>query len=272
MWFKQGFAVTLIIVVAAFILAAVTTQATTPNEATAQIEMEMEVILDEGAWEEEIFIINTEPELLPVPIMGRLEYEEKYPEVPNYFQTDYLYTPYGNHGTIASHGCGITSLAMVLTYLLDKEILPDYLASKYGHYNTESGSSYLLFPDSAEDYGVTVEKMTSTWSDVVTALENGQVVIALARSHSVFTDAGHLIVLSGITEDGKVLVNDPNGHNYRNKGKVLTDGFANGFDQKYIKSGCYPFWIYAPKDLDAIAAQFVKEIKYTPIAFDLQTV
>ena len=35
-------------------------------------------------------------------------------EVPHYFQTDYPDTPYGRHGdTVATDGCGITSLAMV---------------------------------------------------------------------------------------------------------------------------------------------------------------
>ena len=274
-WFVRSYVILLFMATIISAVATVTIDATTIPEETEQMEVSMEVIMNEEKFENELVVMNTEPEpeLLAIPARNKFEYVEKYPEVPHYLQTDYPHTPYGNYGTIASHGCGIASLSMVLTYLLDKEILPDYLASEYGHYNTESGSSYTLFPDSAEDYGITIAR-TSTWSEVITALKNGQVIIALAHSNSVFTDSGHFIVLCGITEDAKILVKDPNGWNYKKNSHILNDGFANGFEQKYIKSGCYPFWIYEPKDLENIATKVSKEIKYKPIALDvnLQTV
>lgn len=170
---------------------------------------------------------------------------EEFPEVPLYFQADYPNTPYGRYGTVASHGCGITCVAMAFTYLLDYEILPDELALEFGHYNTEHGSYHSLFPDSAEVYGLTGEK-TYDWDTVVEALENGQIVIA-NPTEDIFTDGGHFILLYGITPDGRILVHDPNKYNYT-KGWTLMDGFENGFEQKYIK-WCSPFWIYQEKDI-----------------------
>ena len=48
-------------------------------------------------------------------------------EVPLYFQTDYPDALYGE-GTVATDGCGITSLAMVATALTGHTYLPDELA------------------------------------------------------------------------------------------------------------------------------------------------
>ena len=109
-------------------------------------------------------IPETEPEPTEPPII------DKYSSVPMFFQTDYPYTNYGWHGSVATHGCGIASLAMVASYLNDKEILPDELANKYGHYNTECGSSWMLFPETAEELGIVMEKQTWKWSDIEDAL------------------------------------------------------------------------------------------------------
>ena len=84
--------------------------------------------------------IETEPvETVPKETVPTAH--EDYMGVPYYFQTDYPDTPYGKFGTVSTHGCGITSLAMVATYLLDEELPPDVLAERYGdEYNTKVGS------------------------------------------------------------------------------------------------------------------------------------
>ena len=175
-----------------------------------------------------------------------------YDNVPLYFQTDYPDVKYGNYGaTIAKSGCGITSLAMVASYLTDTEILPDELAEMYpSKASKKGGSCYTLFRDSQEDLGIKVEQQTWDFKEVYKALENGQVVIAHAKPDSVFTNRGHYIVLTGLTEDGKVLVNDPYEDNYnRTDHAVLQDGFANGFDVSEFKGKkMKQFWIYEKKD------------------------
>ena len=172
--------------------------------------------------------------------------QERYKHVPLFNQVDYPNDPYGKYGSIASHGCGIVSLAMVATYLTDELQHPVDLATKYGHFNTENGSYWSLFESTDQDFGIDVVAQTYNWSKVKEALSNGQVVVALQGREGIFTNGGHYIVLTGITEDGKILVNDPNGANW-NRNKTMIDGFLNGFDEEQITLAGGPYWIYAPK-------------------------
>lgn len=171
--------------------------------------------------------------------------EEIYDEVPLYNQLDYNKTPYGDYGTVASHGCGITCLAMVATYLLDVEYMPDELAKAFGRYNTPNGSYWILFEDSAKALGLNLQERTNSEKKVMQALANGQVVISLQRA-GLFTGGGHFITLVGLTEDGKILVNDPNGANYW-KGGALANGFKNGFSKNQVFEAGGPYWIYEVK-------------------------
>ena len=182
--------------------------------------------------------------------------------VPLIYQSDYTNVNYGT-GTLATHGCGITSLAMVASYYNDTEITPDMLVDgegeyKYGVYGSASGTGHEIFAATADELNLPLQEQIHYSSEadlnkVVDALSEGSVVIAKAKSNSVFTNSGHYIVLTGVTEDGKITVNDPNKYNYNEynewNGKVLTDGFANGFDQEQFKYGkIEEFFIYSPKN------------------------
>ena len=173
------------------------------------------------------------------PALGR-----EVTEVPLFNQKDYPDAPYGIYGSVSTHGCGITCLAMVATYLHDRFYAPDVLAEQFGSYNTEHGSEWRLFEDSAEELGLDLEKRTYSWDEVEAALANGQVVISL-QSGGIFTDGGHFIVLTGMNENGRITVNDPYGGNYQNGN--LQYGFANGFTASQVRSNGGPYWIYAPK-------------------------
>lgn len=166
--------------------------------------------------------------------------------VPLYNQLDYPNTRYGCCGTIASHGCGITSLAMVASYLLDKEILPDEMAKQFGEYNTEEGSCWVLFEDSAKELGLGFQERTENTNKVMEALEAGQVVVSLQHT-GLFTGGGHFIVLVGLTEDGKIIVNDPNGANYT-KNNTMINGFVNGFTPRQVFQDGVQYWIYDKKE------------------------
>jgi len=203
--------------------------------------------------------IETEP-IETEPAETEFVYVEQFPEVPLYNQLDYPKTKYGYDGsTVRSSGCGIACYAMVLSYLLDREILPDELAGMYHRYKVKGGSSHSLFTNTQDDWGITLEDncyWREAWVDgkVMEALENGQPIIANVHADSAFTDGGHFIVLYGLTEDGKILVRDPNGANYKRKG-FLTDGFQNGFEPQYFRRLSANYFIYQAKDLDALAAQ-----------------
>jgi hypothetical protein len=89
------------------------------------------------------------------------------------------------------------------------------------------------------------EELRIAFEQAKAALENGQVVIALVNGDSMFTTGGHFIVLTGLTDDGKVLVNDPNGNNY----KRFPDKFENGFKPSEIYKGAVAYWIYGKKEV-----------------------
>jgi len=175
------------------------------------------------------------------------ENPEQIKNVPLFNQLDYSNTAYGNYGTVASHGCGITCLSMVASYLTDEFIMPDKLAKKFGSYNTSVGSSWSLFPDSAKALDIELKNETNDRDEIMKALKNGQPVISSQRT-GLFTGGGHFIVLVGINDDGRIIVNDPNGDNYF-KNDTLKYGFNNGFTKDQVFDSSVQCWIYGEKEL-----------------------
>lgn len=161
--------------------------------------------------------------------------------IPQYFQTIY-----GNKfscGTIQSAGCGISSLAMVSSYLFDEIITPDMMTIY------DSGPS----PASAFEKGIRSLKLNceihrgqAAIDNVDRALDSRHPVIALVGGGSIFTEKGHFIVLAGKTADGKYIVNDPNLENFYKPS--LIDGFTNGFTRDEITAGLRGIYIFDTKE------------------------
>lgn len=185
------------------------------------------------------------------PISLRIESNvsiaERVTEPPLINQRDYPDIPYGKHGTISSHGCGIACVTMVASYLSDTELNIVQMAKDWGHYNTAHGSLWELFEECAEPLGIGFQEKTYDTEKVMKALENGQLVICLQRK-GLFTNGGHYIVLTGLTKNGRITVNDPNGTNWT-KTKELQTGFARGFEPNQIWEDGGPYWIYDKKQL-----------------------
>lgn len=158
-------------------------------------------------------------------------------EVPLYFQTDYDTVRYGS-GTVATSGCSMASIAMVATYLNGTEVLPDEMAVRFRDYN----ASNLQRMEAAATVFDLVYTKTFQWSDVVRALENDKIVIILVNSRSQFTETQHFLVLTGITKDGKILLNDSFAPNY-DKPELKT-GFEEGFSQSTVSKGFSGAWIF----------------------------
>ena len=167
-------------------------------------------------------------------------------EVPLMNQNDYPNDWYGYSGTVATHGCGITSVAMIASYLTDTFYSPAILAKQFGKYNGSGGSAWELFEDSARTFGIPIPICTTDWDEVGNALENGHIVISLQNS-GMFTTGAHYIVLTGVNKDGKITVNDPFGTNW-NASEILKNGFTNGFTDEQIKIGGWTYWIYPTKE------------------------
>ena len=118
-------------------------------------------------------------------------------------------------GTIASSGCSVTCIAMVLSYETNSSILPSDVVQKIasnnsGNYNrfyVSAGQSWDIFSNVANYYGYKCHSLSE--KSVKAMLSSGHPVIASCKPGE-FTQGGHFIVLTGITEDGKITVNDPN--------------------------------------------------------------
>ena len=183
-------------------------------------------------------IMPTHPNSLPIPLFNQL---------------DYPTSPYGEHGTVSSHGCGITCVAMLNSYYADQTISPAFLARMFGHYNTPDGSYHSLFEESSGQLNLPFDKETTSWAEVVKALQDGKPVVSI-QNEGIFTKGGHFILLTGITSNGRILVNDPNGANYT-KDAVMVAGFADGFTQSQIQANGGKYWIYGVKPVAAPESQ-----------------
>lgn len=184
--------------------------------------------------ETEQIIQTTETIPAEIPSVEKTEYSF----VPSYFQTDYPHIKFGN-GTIATSGCSITCLAMMATYLTDQEYTPVQMAYHFGRYGKNNierlnyGNEQMQLP--YERCGNVLE--------VLQALQEGKVAIVMMDDESVFTSEQHFIVISGMTEDGKILVNDPMEPHYTATA-YLENGFANGFEEYDLVQGFSGAWIY----------------------------
>lgn len=177
-------------------------------------------------------------------------------EMPHYNQFDYDDVLYGSQKggrkTVADRGCGITSLAMVASYLYqDESITPDYLATVYGDPDNNpvdgvdySSLAHIMVSVGTEHLGLNME-LTYSFKDAIKALQDGKVIISL-QNPGCFTAVpnGHFVVFRGITEDGRVLVNDPNGYTYAR----YPEYFADGFPQSKLWDTGSGYWIVTVAD------------------------
>ena len=113
---------------------------------------------------------------------------------------------------IAVNGCGPTAIAMVAAGLTGDNTVTPYKVAQFsagnGYYAGDSGTSWTLMTDGAQQFGIYGEEMGLSEDEVFSALENGHPIICSMRPGD-FTTTGHFIMLTGI-EDGKIQVNDPN--------------------------------------------------------------
>lgn len=133
--------------------------------------------------------------------------------IPHLLQWDerWGYQIYGDN-MIAVNGCGPTAISMVAAGLTGDGTITPYKVAKYaeeqGYYTGESGTSWSLMTDGAQQWGIRGEELGLSREEIFSALENGSPIICSMRPGD-FTTTGHFIVLAGV-EDGKIRVNDPN--------------------------------------------------------------
>lgn len=135
--------------------------------------------------------------------------------IPLYLQWDQAwgYASYGD-GVVAIDGCGPTCLSMVVTgltgdYSMNPKKIADFSAEN-GFLTESEGTSWSLMEVGAGELGVhsrQIEKWSA--SEVIKELQAGHPMIC-SMGPGDFTEQGHFIVLCGVTEDGRIILNDPN--------------------------------------------------------------
>ncbi len=170
----------------------------------------------EEAYRQRLYILDSQSALGEAEPWGeRAVYGEGGMAIPLKYQFDYrkaicFYN--GRPKSVATSGCGATSLSMVIAYLTGDTYQTPYTLFRWAINNglySGSGLTHEALNEIAALYGLSGEWIGRDGERVVEALEAGIPVIA-HMGPGQFTYRGHYIVLRGLTEDGQVLVNDPN--------------------------------------------------------------
>ena len=130
--------------------------------------------------------------------------------IPVYFQWSEVwgYASYGSEN-IGMGGCGPTSLSMVATGLTgNTSFTPKYVADmsvNMGYYVDGVGTDWTLMTAGASELGINSAQLTN-WSEdtLKSELSAGHPIIC-SMGPGDFTNQGHFIVLSGLTEDLRCL-------------------------------------------------------------------
>lgn len=148
-----------------------------------------------------------------------------------YNQYDYNNYPYSVYGSIGSHGCGPTSLAIAISSILQEEHDPieltSYVCSLGGC--TDNGSAYLTIyrvaGDYANKYGFKSEPTSDTEYIKQKLKEGNSVVVTITNggfytnSNNLISNGGHYFVLTGVDDNGQVYLSDP--ANANNTGRTI---------------------------------------------------
>ena len=196
---------------------------------------------------------TTQPEAVPATEETIPVVEEKttIDAVPLYYQTDYPYIKFGN-GTIATSGCSVTCLAMVASYLTDQEYTPPQMAYHFGNY----GKTHV----DRLNYGIDQMQLPFYRAvdvyDMLQAVRDGKVAIVMMAGNSEFTTEQHFIVIAGVNEAGKFIVNDPLETNYIHADVAIRDGYDNGFEYYYLTRGYSGSWIFDKEDMKDVSFRY----------------
>lgn len=200
-----------------------------PEEKEAKKEEEEKVDIEELAADEEypeslLKLLEKNPEtkefVLNYPknkdehVDIDISKEVKQGEIPLFLQWDerWGYETYGDD-FLALTGCGPTCLSMIYCGLSGDSTWNPYktarMAENSGYYVSGAGSSWDLMTEGASQLGLTAEQVIFDEEHIRSTLEAGIPIICVVGAGD-FTDSGHFLVLTGIDEDGKITLNDPN--------------------------------------------------------------
>lgn len=141
--------------------------------------------------------------------------------IPLFLQWDkrWGYEQYGDN-FMAVTGCGPTCLSMVYSGLTGKTDMNPYEVAKRadaeGYYVDGEGSLWTIMETFASELGLHSESIMLDENTIKAELAAGKPIICVVGPGE-FTDNGHFMVLTGVSQDGKILLHDPNSKANSNK-------------------------------------------------------
>ena len=125
-------------------------------------------------------------------------------------------TPYPLGGgryeaTMASGGCGIYTMAMIASNLLDKDITPDMALNALGGKHLQNCLLDSGVPVIAKKFGLKTKEVNYKSSDIMTKvkeeLNKGNMILFVSRGgpYPWYAGQGHFMAIRGMTDDGKLL-------------------------------------------------------------------
>lgn len=147
--------------------------------------------------------------------------------------------PYGS-STIQHCGCGITCMAMCVATFCDSSVTPPVMADlsmKNGGYISGAGSSMpTVVAAAAKKYAIQYKSISS--GEIKNYISNKGALIIWGCHTGYFSSssAGHVMIIRGVTDDGKVLLADPN------REENNTKGFELSFIEKESKGYYIAVW------------------------------
>jgi len=102
---------------------------------------------------------------------------------------------------------------MLASYMADDELTPPEMCARYGNYSHRNGTDGMMFDYEPAVMGFYLREKTYDHAKVMTALEEGQIVISVQHP-GYWTRGGHYILLEKLLEDGRIQVRDSNIYNY----------------------------------------------------------
>lgn len=157
--------------------------------------------------------------------------------VPQYFQNDYPDEPY-SFSDVAQSGSSMTALAMVATYMTDYEYYPDQMADWLAHF---LGGDYQRLEYGSDLLGLSWKRAENI-HESIQAVQDGKVVILMFNENNLFTWKVHYVVLTGVNEEGKILLLDTERENYEKN--FLKKYYEGGFTEKDLMRAYSCGWIY----------------------------
>ncbi len=166
---------------------------------------------------------------------------ERFPEIPLYLQQDYPTTKYGAYW-IRGNGCGITTMAMLASYMTDEEWTPPEMCARYGVYSHKNGTDGMIYINEPPVLGFYLRERTFDAAAAKQALEEGYIVINV-QTKGYWTRGGHYIAIEKMHEDGTLQVRDSNIFNYGKLEGHQVDSHTWGS----ITRNGHGFWVFEKK-------------------------